>query len=225
MERAETAHTNITHTDNADTDILRTHIACIDCDTLFDMSGLHDGERAKCPVCGNILADYKEDAPSRVIAFSIAALMFLAMSCAYPFLSFKSSGLESVTTLPGTIFALHNYGMWEVALLVAAFIIVIPFLSLILILMLCVPLSLKRSVPWMVPSARIVFALQHWCMVDVFLIGVIVSLVKIAAMATVVLGVSFFAYAGFAICFTLAMASLDRLHLWIAIERLLEAEA
>ena len=50
------------------------------------------------------------------------------------------------------------------------------------------------------------------------LIGVIVSLVKIAAMATVVLGIAFWAYAAFSICFTLAVVSLDRFQCWEMIE-------
>jgi paraquat-inducible protein A len=57
-------------------------------------------------------------------------------------------------------------------------------------------------------------------MVEVFLIGVIVSLVKIAAMATVVLGISFWAYVAFTICFTLALSNLDRYQCWHLIEQL-----
>ena len=57
-------------------------------------------------------------------------------------------------------------------------------------------------------------------MVEVFIIAVIVALVKIAAMATVVIGISFWAYAAFAICFTLAVSSLDRYQCWERIEAL-----
>ena len=52
------------------------------------------------------------------------------------------------------------------------------------------------------------------------IIGVIVSLVKIMAMATVVLGISFWAYTAFAICFTLAVSNLDRYQCWERIEAL-----
>jgi paraquat-inducible protein A len=44
--------------------------------------------------------------------------------------------------------------------------------------------------------------------------------VKIAAMATVVIGISFWAYAAFTICFTLAVSSLDRYQCWERIEAL-----
>jgi paraquat-inducible protein A len=49
---------------------------------------------------------------------------------------------------------------------------------------------------------------------------VIVSLVKIGQMATVIIGISFWAYAAFTICFTAAVSSLDRLEVWDEIERL-----
>jgi paraquat-inducible protein A len=60
--------------------------------------------------------------------------------------------------------------------------------------------------------------LSPWSMVEVFVIGVLVSLVKIAAMATVILGVSFWAYVGFAVCFTATLSNLDRLQMWREIE-------
>jgi paraquat-inducible protein A len=56
-------------------------------------------------------------------------------------------------------------------------------------------------------------------MVEVFIIGVIVSLVKIGHMAHVILGASFWSYVGFAICFTAALSGLDRLSVWREIER------
>ena len=87
-------------------------------------------------------------------------------------------------------------------------------------LVLCIPLQKGRYRPWLVPVARGIFLAQNWAMVEVFIIGVIVSLVKIMAMATVVLGISFWAYTAFAICFTLAVANLDRYQCWERIEEL-----
>ena len=37
----------------------------------------------------------------------------------------------------------------------------------------------------LVPGARMIFGLTSWSMVEVFVIGVIVSLVKLASMATI----------------------------------------
>ena len=57
-------------------------------------------------------------------------------------------------------------------------------------------------------------------MVEVFFIGVLVSLVKVGHMATVVMGLSFWAYAVFSGFFVLSLSGLDRAQCWRRIEAL-----
>jgi paraquat-inducible protein A len=195
-------------------------IACHSCDLLLDVGAIREGESASCPRCGCFLTRYRADAYNRVLAFASAGLIFLVLANSYPFLSFSSTGLESIMTLRQTPGALWDNGMQEVAVLVAAFIIFIPAAVLLMMVILSIPLGQGRYRPWMPTVAKGVFLAQNWSMVEVFIIGVIVSLVKIAAMATVVIGLSFWAYAAFAICFTVAVASLDRYQCWERIEAL-----
>lgn len=195
-------------------------MACHGCDLLVNVAELKHGETASCPRCGHFLTRLRTDAFSRVLAYTIAGLILLILANSFSFLSFAASGLESVISLRQTPGAVWDYGMPEVAIMVAAFIIIIPAVILVLLLFLCIPLELGQYRPWLVPVAKWIFQAQNWAMVEVFIIGVIVSLVKIAAMATVVLGISFWAYAGFSICFTLAVASLDRYQCWERIEQL-----
>jgi paraquat-inducible protein A len=195
-------------------------IACHGCDLLVNVAALKNGESASCPRCGHFLTKLRTDAYSRVLAYTVSGLILLVLANSFSFLSFAASGLESVITLRQTPGAVWEYGMPEVAIMVAAFIIVIPAVILVLLLLLCLPLERGQYRPWLAPVAKWIFLAQNWAMVEVFIIGVIVSLVKIAAMATVVLGISFWAYAGFSICFTLAVASLDRYQCWERIEQL-----
>jgi len=195
-------------------------IACPGCDLIVNVSALQHGHNAACPRCGHLLTRMRNNAFDRIVAFAAAGLIFLALSLFYPFLSFSSSGLESVMTLPQTPGALWRYGMPEIAIVVAAFIIVIPAIVLVMILSLCIPLRQRRHTPLLAPLARAIFILQNWAMVEVFIIGVIVALTKIAAMATVAIGFSFWAYAVFAVCFTVSVANLDRYQCWQLIETL-----
>ena len=199
---------------------MKGEIACHGCDLLVEVANLQDGQSATCPRCGGFLTRFRSDAFSRVLAFTSAAMILLVLSNTYSFLSFAASGLESVMTLWQTPLALWNYGMPEVAVLVAAFIIIIPAVILVMLLLLCIPLSQGQYRPWLPTMAKWIILAQNWAMVEVFIIGVIVSLVKIAAMATVVLGISFWAYAGFSICFTLAVSNLDSYQCWEKIEAL-----
>jgi paraquat-inducible protein A len=199
---------------------MNTLIACHGCDLLIDLAPLRDGDRARCPRCGEFLTRLQRDAMNHVFAYTVSAMVLLAVANAFPFLSFATGGLESMMTLPQTALELYRYGMTAIALMVAAFIIFIPALVMVLLLLLSAPLQLGRWAPWLVTTARWVFSLHNWAMVEVFIIGVIVSLVKISAMATVTIGISFWAYAAFSICFTLALASLDRYQCWQSIEQL-----
>ncbi len=195
-------------------------IACHGCDLLVDVGNLEDDSRAYCPRCGHFLTRYQSDGMSRVLAYAIAAIVLLIVASSFPFLSFKSFGVESVMTLYQAPGSLARYGMPALALIVAAFIIIIPSLILLLMVMVSVPLLIGRRAPWLHAAARTVFALQNWSMAEVFIIAVLVSLVKIAALATVVMGISFWAYGAFSVCFLLALVSLDRYQCWQLIDQL-----
>ncbi|MEZ0154981.1 MAG: paraquat-inducible protein A [Candidatus Reddybacter sp.] len=196
------------------------YVACPSCDVMFDISLLEDGESARCSRCGHFLSTYRADETSRVIAYSSSALILLLLACSYPFMSFKASGLESLMTLPQTALNLWRDGMPSLAFLVAAFIILIPALVLVLILVLNIALHNKRHYHWLRPVGRLIYTLQGWSMVEVFFIGVLVSLVKVGNMATVVMGLSFWAYAVFSLLFILSLSGLDRAQCWRRIERL-----
>ena len=198
-----------------------TRVACIECDLMVNVGELQPGQRAECPRCGFLVTRHIKDSYARGMAYSLAALVFLCIANAFPFLSFEAKGLANAMTLPSSALELWRYDYPGLALIVLCFIIVIPALYLTVLIGMLVPLSRNRPAPWLVASGRTLFLLSPWSMVEVFVIGVLVSLVKIGHMATVVMGISFWAYIGFALAFTAALASVDRLESWTRIEALM----
>ncbi len=194
-------------------------IACLECDLVLPMPELDEGQRANCPRCGHTLTSRPLDGFQRSLAFTLAAAVFLVAACMFPFLSMKAGGLENAITLLQSAREIYENGQPVVAVLVGAFILVIPAAMLLGVLALLIPLLQGRNAPWLVASGRLVFGLSPWSMVEVFVIGVIVSLVKLASMATMVLGISFWSYVAFSICLTAAVSSLDRMYVWDSIER------
>jgi paraquat-inducible protein A len=192
--------------------------ACIECDLLVRIGEIRGGQRASCPRCGHLLAAPAANGLTRSLAFALAAILLLVAANAFPFLSLKAKGLEQVMTLPRTAIDLYRDGHAALAVLVLGPIVAIPALMLGTMVALLVPIRRGRPAPWLVPAGRLLFLLDPWSMVEVFVIGVLVSLVKISAMASVVLGLSFWAYVGFAICFIASLSSLDRLEMWREIE-------
>ncbi len=195
-------------------------VACHECDLLVRIDSRAMHARARCPRCGHTLAVYTPDGPTRTLAFSLAAALLLVFSNSFPFLSLEASGIEQVMTLPRSAWALYLDGYWTIAMLVMLPIVGIP--ALMVGAMIALTVQLRRGEPagWLVPTARFLFFLNPWSMVEVFVIGVMVSLIKIGHMAHVVLGIAFWSYVAFALCFIAAISNLDRMHLWRRIEEI-----
>lgn len=171
-----------------------------------------------CPRCGGLISSRPKQGMQRALAFTIAAIIFLVISLLYPFLSFSSSGVESVMTLTEASFTIYQEDSPFLAAIIFITIIGAPGLLLVALLALTLPIVLDKRAPWLPIVGRAVFTLSEWNMVEVFIIGVIVSLVKIAKLATVVLGLSFWAYIVFTICMVAALSGLDRWQVWHEIE-------
>jgi paraquat-inducible protein A len=195
-----------------------TQTACAECDLLLAIPDIEEREQAACPRCGHLLTQRPRHGLERVAACAIAGCVFLAISLFYPFLAFSSSGVENVMTLPNAAVSIYEHQGLALSIIMFVAIIGAPLALLGGMIALTLPLISKRPAPWLKATAKLVFSLQSWNMVEVFIIAVIVSLVKISHLATVIIGMSFWSYILFAFCLTAALSGLDRLQVWHAIE-------
>ena len=198
---------------------LGTHLACHHCAQIVARPVLEAGQRARCPRCGYLLTSNPVNGLNRALAFALSALIFIWLANLYPFLAFRASGLENMITLPASALELYREGSWLLAGFVIGFIIVVPTLMTSLLSVLLIALAGKRRIPGLTQIARMLFTLSPWSMAEVFIISVIVALVKLSSMASIELGLSFWAYILFTLCFTAAFANVDRLQLWAAIKQ------
>jgi paraquat-inducible protein A len=185
---------------------------------MVELPPLAPGQRAQCPRCNTTIAASPRDGLQRALAFALAASILLALANAYPFLAFKSKGLERVMTLPESAGALYADGSHVLAALVLTFIVIAPAVLTGALIVLLVPLSNGWRYAWLRYVGRFIFLVEPWSMAEVFLIGVIVSFIKISKLATMMFGLSFWAFFAFTICLTAALAVLDRHYVWSAIE-------
>ena len=195
-------------------------VGCPECDLLCEVEPLQPGERAVCARCGCVLSVCFEDPYARAWSYSVAALIVLVIAFSFPFLSISAAGVTNSMTLVQTVLYLAQYGADLIAFLLSVFVILVPLLMLLFMVVLATALRAGTFHPLLLAPTRWLFHLNAWSMVEVFAIGVIVSLVKLAAMAKVTLGPSFWAYLAFTVLFLLAFSAMDRLSVWRDIERL-----
>ena len=166
-----------------------------------------------------MLYSNKKDALVKSLAYAYSAAIFLFFANLYPFLTFEAKGHQQVITLLEAVFELYEYGSIFLAAFILMFIIIVPAVMLCCVIITLTPVvAFDKVASGSKFLARLYSDIKPWSMAQVFLIGVLVTMIKIASMATVVMGVSFWAYVSFTVFITLSLSSLDSHELWEAIE-------
>ncbi|WP_459826296.1 paraquat-inducible protein A [Desulfomicrobium salsuginis] len=193
-------------------------VACQTCDLLTRPSGAV-GTTSLCPRCGAVVHRQKSNSIDRPLAFALSGLILFAIALTHPFLAMKSGGFVQETTLLTGIFELwkqHLYGLGALVLLTCA---LIPLAQLTGLLYILVPLRLNAAAPGSVAIFRAILHVNSWAMMEVFVIGILVALVKLAKMATIVPGAAVMALGLLTVVTTAAMATLDPPLVWARLDR------
>ena len=189
-------------------------IACHECDLLHRLHPLKYGERAKCSRCGALLYAKKQDSFERTIIFAVTSLLLFILANVFPFMTFELHGRVQTSHLSTGVMEFFERGMWELGLLVLAASILFPGLKILGMLYVLVPLEMNRR-PWKAaPVFRMVAQFQTWAMMDVYLLGVIVAVIKLADLATLVPGVAIYAFGTLILTLAAADSALDPHAVW-----------
>ena len=180
------------------------NITCPQCEANVNVPALQNKQRAVCPRCGHTLSIYHRNDMPASLALSLSAMIFLLLSLPFNFLSFRANGQQNSIDLPGGLNVLVEQDYVTLA--------VITGLAILLSCRL-----LTTPSPWMKTLLRWVEWLMPWSMAEIFLLGTLVSLIKITSLADIAIGLSFYAFVLFSVCMSAALFYFDdtRLKLWL----------
>ena len=198
-------------------------MVCHECDLLIGVPPLEFGQKAFCPRCNYLLASNRRHAQDSVFAFSVSALLFLSLANVFPFLGFSAKGQERTVTLLQSVAILITENFSSLAAVVFISIVAIPGAFLIGVIYVSSSLTLQRLLPGTQSILRWVLLLLPWSMAEIFLIGILVSFIKLVAIADVALGLSFWSYVLFSVCMTVVVLHLDKRELWQRVRLLTDA--
>jgi paraquat-inducible protein A len=196
------------------TEICQTQIQCLECALTVNVPILKEKQKAQCPRCGYTLSAIHRNANQRIIAFSITALIFLIASLPFKFLSFSANGLENHFDAITSFFVLIDNDYQLLALIEFLTIFAIPTVVLLSLIYLLIPMNKGLYPKHARKVLNMVFTLIPWSMVEIFLIGALVSLIKIISMADIALGLSFYAFILFALSMTIVILHIDKRELY-----------
>ena len=193
-------------------------VACHDCDLL---NQLPEGAKATvmCARCGAVLSRYRPDSIDRALALTLGALFLFIIAVSFPFLAMKSGGFVQETTLLTGIRELWNQKLYGLATLVLLTCVLVPLAQMAALLYILVPLKANRPVPHAIRVFRLLQHVAPWGMLEIFMLGILVALVKLGKMATIVPGLSVFAFGLLVLVMAAAVTALDPPLLWERLDR------
>ncbi len=177
-------------------------VACEGCDALYSRTPLAEGDVAHCERCGSTLGRGHVLGPEGLLALAVAALIVFVMGNISDIVTLDLGGISVEATLPQAIAQTWETGQQAVAVLAGATAFGFPLLVILLRLYVLVPLVLGRRSAAFLPAMRALHWVTRWSMVEVFLLGTLVAIVRSAAMASVVPGVGIFCYAALTVLLT-----------------------
>jgi len=199
-------------------------IACKDCDLLLERIETPHGDKALCPRCANELYQSREQTVEHTLALAITGLLLFIPANLFPVMSLGLVGQETSTTIFQGSLVLFHEGLYWIALLVFFASIVIPLCKLLLMLFVCGCLHLQRSSPLLPYAFRYYHYLDEWGMLEVYMLGILVAVVKLKGMASVIPGIGLYCFVALLLVTTLMSSLLDQDSIWNRIEHGLEGQ-
>lgn len=192
--------------------------ACHFCDTLHQIELIKEGEKAQCVTCGEVLYHNRPRSIERAVSFSITGMLLFAIFIALPFIKLSTRANETIMGVLQAIVQIWNSGGEFIASALTLFVIILPLLQLLLLLYICTPLLFGKALPFVIQLTRLLQAIQPWVMLEVFFLGIIVSLLKLVKLAEVEMLTGFWSLLALMLCIAGALAGIDKLELWDRIE-------
>jgi paraquat-inducible protein A len=189
-------------------------IACRECDLLHHKRLLQVGEIARCQRCHAVLYRHQPRALERALALLLAALLLYIIAIAFPFMAMQVQGQTREINLLASVMALSQQDRQGLALFTFAILLLAPLLRIGGLLYVLIPLYWHRRPPYAHLAYRVLEWLAPWSMMEIYLLGALVALVKLADMGTILLGSAFWAFLLLVFSMSWAGASLDSHSLW-----------
>ena len=188
-------------------------VVCEQCGKAHRWRALERGTLARCVRCEAVLGRSHRLTLTTILALTITAAIAFLLAISSNVLSLELRGISKATTLPGAISAAWSEGQEIVAVVAAITALVAPALFLGLRLYVLVPLAAGRAPRGFALCVRVLHHAGRWNMVEVFTIGVLLSLVRLASLADAVPGPGLFALGAVTLLFA-AIESAGLKHLW-----------
>lgn len=187
---------------------------CHECDALQRVPDVEPGNDATCSRCKARLFRNPRGGLDKPLALIIASMILFLVSNSFPIMTLTIAGVKLTGSITDTAWVFVQQGSPEIAAIVWLPSVLFPGLTIAGLFY--VLFSIRFRMNW--PHTRTILGwisrLLPWGMMDVFLLGILVALVKLVALADVLLGTGFYAFLVLIFLHAATIASLETHTLW-----------
>ncbi|REG84280.1 paraquat-inducible protein A [Marinomonas pollencensis] len=187
---------------------------CDECDLVNIIPPMAQSEKFTCSRCHHLLISLPTHRIEKILAYGGSGLLMLVLSLSFPFLSFSSSGIGRTVTFWQSMSVLLTQHFTFLGALLIFVLLVLPICYLLSVVALAWLIKKRKNRTVQRLLLRTITVIQPWLMVDVFLVGVLVALVKMQSMADISFGLSFWSFCGYVLCLLKSVSLVDRRWFW-----------
>lgn len=194
-------------------------IACPVCDALHHDHAIPVGSKARCVRCGSVLMAPRKNAMTQIVMLAATSTVLMIAAVFFPFMDLAAGGMTTHSSLFDAVMAFSSGLLLPLSVATAALIVLLPLVRFLAILYALAPMALGyRPARFGVAAFRLAQNLKPWAMAEIFIVGVVVALVKVAGLATVTLGPAFWAFVALVLVTTLKDTVMCELTIWKTFE-------
>jgi paraquat-inducible protein A len=184
-------------------------IGCRVCGLAQTVGVLPAATTAHCARCDAVVLRGASGSSQVAFCFALGALILFVPANLWPILEVTTFGrTESYTVLSGVL-ALWQGTMWPLAVPVALASVALPAGLIVVLLALSGARGLGIGTDALRPWRRLCDFLRAWAIVDVYLLAIFVTVVKLAQLTDAAAGLGSALFFAMVVCLTLALRSLD----------------
>jgi paraquat-inducible protein A len=148
------------------------------------------------------------------IALAACASVLLWLTNAYPLVTMQVNGSSRQTTLIGAALGLYHQDYESLGVLVFLTTVIAPLIQIAALLYVLVPLWRHRAARGQNRVIRLLTRVRPWSFIEVFMLGMVVALVRLAKFAHVVPGISLWACGLLMLCLSALTSVTPPEQLW-----------
>ncbi|MFC3150432.1 paraquat-inducible protein A [Litoribrevibacter euphylliae] len=194
-------------------------MVCHECDLLVSIPPLKEGNSVHCPRCKGTLIKHFRSRLLPPLLISLSGLLLFFPANFLPIMTLSVLGNDGENTMVKGVFRLANDGYWWMATLVLFCSILVPLIKFALVFFISFRAYVSKWGISVIYALRLHKKIEAWGMLDVYLIAILLSYIKLMDMGDIVIDIGLFCFIGFLILDILVTTRFEPGEVWRRMQR------